>query len=197
MLRGFIFSRCMFHLHFLLHFLDFHPLGHIKQSTFHRPSAGLQLLHAVDKGRRRRAMVFTGAVFSQCPLTQALSGLCHQPKGQKGSRKGPDAFPGIDNVCNVVNWGQTRLAGEALQFGLGQSQWLKIRPLGYQASFVCVSCSPFCALRTQVGSVCAPQKTPLVALMAHLVSSVLCLLPSQAVWVAPVCTIPPLLLVFS
>lgn len=42
-------------------------------------------------------MVLAGAVFSQCPFTQALLGLCDQPKGQKGSREGPDAFHGNDD----------------------------------------------------------------------------------------------------
>lgn len=79
------FLTTLFHIHFLLHFLYLHLLGHVKQSTFHRASASLQLLRAVDTGRRRRAAVFAGAVFSQHPLTEALLGLCERPRGQKGS----------------------------------------------------------------------------------------------------------------
>lgn len=62
----------------------------------------------------------------------------------------------------------------------------KIGPLAYEASFTCVSSSPFRARRTQVGSGFAPQENPLVALVAQLVASVLCPPWSQAAWVAPV-----------
>lgn len=58
------FLATLFHVPFLLHFfLDFHPLGRVKQSTFHRASAALWLVHAVDTEKEEGRDVCRSRVF--------------------------------------------------------------------------------------------------------------------------------------